>query len=341
VIIVVRPGASSDQVQSVCDRLVELGYSIHRSDGVERTIIGAVGSPSLDKVEAAEQLRSYEWVENVIFVSRPYKFVARESKPQRSVIKCRDVEIGGNEVVVMAGPCTVESEDQMDATARSVAASGARILRGGAYKPSTSPYSFHGLGTEGLELLRAVGDRYGLAVCTEVMDPRRVDEVAAYSDMLQIGTRNMQNYDLLREVGQLKVPVMLKRGMSAKYEEWLLAAEYIASGGNEAIVLCERGIRSFETYTRNMLDLAAVPVVKNLSHLPVIVDPSHGTGIRDLVPPMCLAAIACGADGLMVEVHPVPDHSAKDGAQSLDLQQFADLMPKARSVAQAIGRSLR
>jgi 3-deoxy-7-phosphoheptulonate synthase len=240
---------------------------------------------------------------------------------------------------MMAGPCTVESEDQLFTTAKAVAAGGAKILRGGAYKPSTSPYSFQGMGVDGLKLLRKAADQYGLKVITEVMHVRKVEEVSQYADILQIGTRNMQNYDLLMEVGQTRKPTMLKRGMTSKFEEWLLAAEYIASKGNEQIMLCERGIRTFEPYTRNTLDLSAVPSIKALSHLPVIVDPSQGVGRRELVPPMCLAAVAAGADGLLVEVHPDPDHALKDGAQSITIPAFEEMMPVLARVAEAVNRS--
>jgi len=339
-IIIMKAGSSPDQVKTITDHLEGLGYIIHKSEGVERTIIGAVGAPNLDKTEAAEQLRAYDWVEEVIFVSRPYKFVAKEYKPERTVIDVRGIKIGGTAVAVMAGPCTVESEEQVMKTAEAVSRAGARFLRGGAYKPSTSPYSFHGLGEPGLDILQTAASQFDMRVVTEVMDVRKVEIVAAKSDVLQIGTRNMQNYDLLREVGQAKVPVMLKRGMSAKYEEWLLAAEYIATHGNPNIILCERGIRTFETYTRNTLDLAAVPVLRGLTHLPVVIDPSHGTGRRELVGPMCLAAVAAGADGIMVEVHPNPDHAVKDGAQSVTLEQFASFTPQVAAVARAVGRSL-
>jgi 3-deoxy-7-phosphoheptulonate synthase len=339
-IIVMRQGSTAPEVDAITGRLTDLGYIIHKSVGVERTIIGAVGTPDLDKYEAAEQLRGYEAVEDVVFVSRPYKFVAKEYKPERTVIDVRGVKIGGDEVVVMAGPCTIESEEQLMVAAEGVAKAGATVLRGGAYKPSTSPYSFHGMGEPGLDLLREAGKRFNLRVITEVMDVRKVELVAQKADILQIGTRNMQNYDLLKEVGQAGIPVMLKRGMSAKYEEWLLAAEYIAAHGNDRIILCERGIRTFETHTRNTLDLAAIPVLHSLSHLPVVSDPSHGTGRRELIGPMCKAAVACGADGLMVEVHPNPDHAVKDGAQSITVEHFASFMPEVRKIAEAVGRRL-
>lgn len=340
-IVVLRTGSTPEEIKVVSTHLEELGYQINPIYGVEKTVIGAVGAGEHTKVDAIDQLRAYDFVEDVILITKPYKFVAKEyTKGKKSVIDVGGVKIGGPEFVMMAGPCTVEDEEQIFTTAKGVAAAGAKILRGGAYKPSTSPYSFHGMGLDGLKLMRQAADAFGLKVCTEVMHVNKVDEVAEYTDILQIGTRNMQNYDLLREVGQTRVPVMLKRGMTAKLEEWLLAAEYIASAGNEQIMLCERGIRTFEPYTRNTLDLSAVPAVNSLSHLPVIVDPSHGTGRRELVAPMSLAAAAVGADGLIIEVHPNPDHSIKDGAQSITLGMFEKLMPEVARVAAAVGRNL-
>lgn len=337
-IVVMRTGSPPSAVQEITVRLEELGYRVNPIVGEEKTILGGVGGAEHVKVDAIDQLKAYEWVEDVIFITKPYKFVAREAKKGRSIIDVRGVPVGGSEVVVMAGPCTVESEEQLMTTAAHVAACGARILRGGAYKPSTSPYSYQGMGVPGLELLHEAARCFDLRVVTEVMDPRKVELVARYSDILQIGTRNMQNYDLLREVGQARVPVMIKRGMSAKYEEWMLAAEYVASAGNENVILCERGVRTFESYTRNTLDLAAVPVAHSLSHLPVVVDPSQGTGRRDLVAPLSKAAVAIGADGLIVEVHPNPDHALKDGSQSQTMQQFESMMPELRAIARAIGR---
>ncbi len=339
-IIVMKTGAPRENAQAVSDRLAELGYQVHPIFGVEKTILGAVGDPSLDKVEAREQILGYEGVEEVVFISKPFKFVAKESKAAKSIINVGGVEIGGNEVIMMAGPCTVESESQLMITAEAVAKGGAKILRGGAYKPSTSPYSFQGMGVPGLELLKEAGRRYGMKVITEVMHVRKVEEVAKYADILQIGTRNMQNYELLQEVGTTRIPVMLKRGMTSKLEEWLLAAEYIASKGNEQIILCERGIRTFEPYTRNTLDLAAIPAIRNLSHLPIVIDPSQGTGRREIVPSMSLAAVAAGTDGLLIEVHPDPDHALKDGAQSITIESYNALMPKLVKVAEAVGRRM-
>ncbi len=338
-IIVMRVGADRTQVDAVAERLHEMGYKTNPIFGEEKSIVCAIGVPEYDKLEAADQLRSLDGVDDVVFISKPYKFVAKELRP-KTVVDVGGVEIGGNEVVVMAGPCTVESEKQLMTTAEAVARAGAKILRGGAYKPSTSPYTFQGMGKPGLELLKEAGRRFNLKVVTEVMHVRKVDEVCEYADILQVGTRNAQNYDLLREVGLSRKPVLLKRGMTARLEEWLLAAEYIASAGNENIILCERGIRSFETHTRNTLDLSSVPALSALTHLPVIVDPSQGTGRRELVPPMSKAAIACGADGLLIEVHPNPDKAVKDGVQSVTIGTFESLMPQLSAVARAVGRTL-
>ena len=341
-IVVMRAGAPKEQIAAVEAHLTELGYGVNPIYGATKTVIGAVGAADHEKLDAAEALRAHEGVEDVVLVSQPYKFVAKAARPSgKSQIDLGDgVVIGGTESVMMAGPCTVESEEQLMVTAEAVAKAGATILRGGAYKPSTSPYSFHGMGEPGLRLMREAADRFGMKVITEAMHVRKVEEVSRYADVLQIGTRNMQNYELLREVGQSRIPVMLKRGMTSKYEEWLLAAEYIAAGGNEAIMLCERGVRTFESYTRNTLDIGAVPVLAGLTHLPVIVDPSQGTGRRDLVGAMCRAGLAAGADGLIVEVHPNPDHALKDGAQSVTIGAFEEMMPGLRRVAEAVDRPL-
>ncbi|MCW5933915.1 MAG: 3-deoxy-7-phosphoheptulonate synthase [Fimbriimonadia bacterium] len=338
-IVVMQPGATQEQIKDVEERILHFGFEIHPIYGVERTVIAAVGAPELDRSEAKEQLESLNYVESVTLVLKPYKFVSRKFR-DRTVIPLGDVEIGGDTCVIMAGPCTVESEQQILEAAQAVKAAGAHILRGGAYKPSTSPYSFHGMGIKGLELLATARDATGLKVITEVMDPRNVEQVCEFADILQIGTRNMQNYDLLREVGRAKKPVMLKRGMWAQYEEWLQAAEYIWIGGNEQIILCERGVRTFETYTRNTLDLNAVPAIKELSHLPIMIDPSHGTGRASLVPSMCKAALAAGADGLMVEVHPNPAKAIKDGAQSLTQAAFHQLVDELKVLADALGRTI-
>lgn len=338
-IIVMQPGATPEQIAEVEQQIRQLGFDIHPIYGVERTVIAAVGAPELDRYEAKEQLEALPYVEQVTLVLKPYKLVSRKFR-QHTIVRVDGVEIGGEQFVVMAGPCTVEDEEQVLKTAQAVQAAGATVLRGGAYKPSTSPYSFHGLGRKGLELLALAREATGLKIITEVMDPRNVELVAEYADILQIGTRNMQNYDLLREVGKISKPVLLKRGMWARLEEWLQAAEYIWLGGNEQIVLCERGIRTFETYTRNTLDLNAVPAIKEMSHLPVIVDPSHGTGKASLVPPMSKAALACGADGLLIEVHPNPAKAVKDGPQSLPFDAFEQLMRELRPLAEVMGRRL-
>jgi 3-deoxy-7-phosphoheptulonate synthase len=340
-IVVMRTGYAPRELDEVCGHLEELGYQVNPIVGAEKTILAAVGGGEHVKYDALDQIRAHDGVEDVIFITKPYKIVAREYRKGLTAVDVSGVSVGGDEVIMMAGPCTVESAEQLETAAAAVARSGARILRGGAYKPSTSPYSFQGMGAEGLRLLRECADRHGLRVVTEVMDVRKVELVAEYADLLQVGTRNMQNYDLLKEVGLAKRPVLLKRGMSARIEEWLLAAEYVASSGNENIILCERGVRTFETSTRNTLDLSAVPALKSLTHLPVIVDPSQGTGKRDLVPPMCRAAIAAGADGLIVETHPNPDHAIKDGAQSMTLEAFAEMMPSLARVAEAVERCMR
>jgi 3-deoxy-7-phosphoheptulonate synthase len=340
-IVVLRHGCAQSSVMQVTERLTELGYSVKPIFGVEKTVVAAVGGEEHRNVDVVEQLRSYPDVEDVLLVTRPYKYVALETHPGRTRVDLGDgVVIGGAAVVLMAGPCTVESEEQTYCTAEAVSAAGATVLRGGAFKPSTSPYSFQGLGVEGLRIMRGAADRYGMKVVTEVMDPRKVEIVSEYADVLQVGTRNMQNYDLLKEVGLSRRAVLLKRGMSAKYEELLLAAEYVATAGNERVILCERGIRTFEAGTRNTLDIGAVPVLKSLSHLPVVVDPSQGTGRRDLVGPLSLAAVAAGADGLLIEAHPSPDHALKDGPQSLTLEGFAELVPGIVRIAAAVGRSV-
>ncbi len=337
-IIILRPG-HPDGFQHVSKELEANGYSVHPIFGVEKTVLCAVGGEEHKNIDFLEQLRAHEIVEDVLLITKPYKLVSRESQKGRSVVDIGGVKVGGNEVIMMAGPCTVESEEQVFVTAQAVAKSGAKILRGGAYKPSTSPYSFQGMGVPGLKILRQAADKYDLKVVTEVMDVRKVELVAQYADILQVGARNMQNYDLLKEVGKSQTPVLLKRGMTAKYDELLLAAEYIATGGNMSIMLCERGVRTFETQTRNMLDIGAVPVLQNLSHLPVIVDPSQGTGKRDLVAKLSLAAVAAGCDGLIIEVHPDPDHALKDGPQSMTIPQYEALMSPLGKIASAIGRS--
>ena len=337
-IIILRSSATDQDVEKIIGNLKDRGYGIHLSRGVEKTIIGAIGAPEEDKVLIAQQFEAYPFVERVVPILKPYKLVGREFRPEKTVIRVRDVDIGGEEIVVMAGPCCIEGEAQTLESARAARAAGAKILRGGAFKPSTSPYSFHGLGEDGLKILDAARAETGMPIITEVMDTRDVELVLEYADILQVGTRNMTNFALLKEIGLARKPVMLKRGMSATIEEWLQAAEYIASRGNYDIILCERGIRTFETLTRNTFDINAIPAVNELSHLPIFADPSHGTGRWQLVGPVSKAAIAAGADGLMIEVHPEPELALKDGAQSLKLDTFAKLMTELVPLIRAIGR---
>jgi 3-deoxy-7-phosphoheptulonate synthase len=339
-LVILNAKATDEEVKEVTSRLEAWGYKIHISKGVEKLVIGGVGVPEVNELECADVLRSLPFVEDVLIIVKPYHLVAREFRPEGSVIKVDDVEIGGPKVVLMAGPCSVESYEQVYETAKAVKQAGVRILRGGAFKPSTSPYSFQGLGEEGLEILSQVKKELGLLVVTEVMDPRDVELVSERADILQIGTRNMHNFRLLSEVGKSGKPAVLKRGFGATIEEWLLAAEYIAKEGNLNIILCERGIRTFEPSTRFTLDINAIPSVKDLSHLPVIADPSHGTGKWKLVPAVSKAAIAAGADGLLIEVHPHPEQALKDGPQSLRIENFLSLVEELRAVAQAVGRSL-
>jgi len=336
-IIVMEPKAGTSELNHVIERLKELGFEAHLSQGVERTIIGAIGDKTKINVEFLEAMPG---VERVLPILQPFKLASREFRPERSRVKVGDVVIGGEQLVIMAGPCAVESEEQLLEAAEQVKAAGATILRGGAFKPRTSPYSFQGLEEEGLRLLALAREKTGLPVVSEVVNPRDVELVSQYVDMLQIGARNMQNFTLLREVGLTRKPVLLKRGMSATIEEWLMAAEYIISAGNFDVVLCERGIRTYETATRNTLDLSAVPLIRELSHLPIIVDPSHGTGKRRLVTAMARAAVAAGADGLMVEVHPCPEKALSDGPQSLRPDEFAALIGEVRKVAQVMERRL-
>ena len=338
-IIVMKTGSQDREITDVLARLDNLGLKGHLSRGVERTVIGVVGVTAAVP-DLRERLSMIPGVEDVVPISRPYKLASREFKPDDTVIKVGGVKIGGNEVVVIAGPCAAETREQVMSTARAVKAAGASILRGGAFKPSTSPYSFRGLGEEGLKLLAEAKEETGLPLITEVLTPDDVDLVVRYADILQVGARNMQNFILLDEVGRANKPVMLKRGMSATIQEWLLAAEYILSQGNRQVILCERGIRTFETYTRNTMDVSAIPIIHKLSHLPIVADPSHGTGKWYLVVPMALAAVAAGANGLMVEVHPAPDTALKDGAQSLTFEHFEDLMRQLVPVAAAMGRSV-
>jgi len=326
-IVVLKPGTTKEQFDHVIDRVKEFGFKPHPIVGEERTVVACVGD---ERGKAQLQaLESLDYVENVVPILKPFKLASKETKP-RSVIKVGNVEFGNSQFVVIAGPCSVESRDQIIVSAEMVKKAGAQMLRGGAFKPRTSPYSFQGLEEEGLKLLAAAREKTGLPFATEVISPGDVELVAKYSDMLQIGARNMQNFALLKEVGKTKRPILLKRGMSSTYKELLMSAEYIMSQGNYEVVLCERGIRTFEDYTRNTFDLAAVPALKEMSHLPVIVDPSHGTGIRSLVTPMAKAAVPVGADGLIVEMHPNPEKAFSDGAQSLTPDQFSKLMDELR-----------
>jgi 3-deoxy-7-phosphoheptulonate synthase len=336
-IIVTKRGVTQEELDHIRERVESLGLRTHVSQGEHRTVIGCVGDESrLQHIS----LLSIPGVDTVHPVMKPYKLASREFAAEPSRIGLGEAEIGGPEVVVIAGPCSVEGRDMLADTAMAVKKHGARALRGGAFKPRTSPYSFRGLGEEALEMLAEVRSLTGLPIVTEVMDTRQVELVASYADMLQIGARNMQNYSLLTEVGRLRRPVLLKRGMSATVEDLLLAAEYVMSQGNPNVVLCERGIRTFGTATRNTFDLAAIPVLKQETHLPVIADPSHAGGRRDLVAPLCFAAVAAGADGLIVEVHPEPETATSDGDQSLDFREFAELMSSLRAFASAAGRTL-
>jgi 3-deoxy-7-phosphoheptulonate synthase len=341
-LVVMQQGATEPQIQSVIDRMVGEGYDVHRSTGVIHTVLGGVGGKVDVDLEVFDVM---EGVKEAHRIASPYKLASRNFNPGGTVVKIGrgstgEVSIGGEQVVVMAGPCSVESREQIDCVAEQVARAGARVIRGGAFKPRSSPYSFQGLGADGLQMMRAAADRNGLLVVSEVMDQTQIPLVAEYSDILQVGARNMQNFNLLRELGKLRKPVLLKRGIAATIEELLLSAEYVMAGGNYEVILCERGIRTFETYTRNTMDISAIPVVKKLSHLPMVADPSHGTGRRDKVAPMARAAVAAGADGLLIEVHPDPDRALSDGAQSLRPEQFEELMQQLRMIAPAVGRTI-
>jgi 3-deoxy-7-phosphoheptulonate synthase len=336
-IVVMNTQATEAQIDRVKEKLTQLGYGIHYSQGVERTVLGVIGEK---RPGIMESLEAMDGVEKVVPILQPFKLASQEFRKEPSWVAVGEAVFGGPRVVVIAGPCAVENEDQMCLTARAVKQAGASLLRGGAFKPRTSPYAFQGLEEEGLKILRQAGNEAGIPFVTEVVNPRDVELVAQYADMLQIGARNMQNFTLLKEVGKTKKPVMLKRGLAATIEEWLMAAEYILSEGNFDVVLCERGIRTYETSTRNTLDLSAVPLIHRLSHLPVIVDPSHGTGKRHLILPLSRAAIAAGADGLIIEVHPDPENALSDGPQSLNFTAFADLMRRIQPVARAMEREI-
>jgi len=336
-IVVMRIGSSQEEIRRVIDRIEVRGLKAQISQGIVQTVIGVLGKPIPELRDTLELLPG---VEQVIPISKPYKLASREFHPQDTIVEVNGVTIGGNDIVVMAGPCAVESEEQLFSTARAVKAAGATVLRGGAFKPRTSPYQFRGLGKGGLAMLAQAGKETQMPVITEVMTPEHVDLVAKYADILQIGARNMQNFILLDEVGKTKKPVLLKRGLSSSIQEWLLAAEYILNQGNEQVILCERGIRTFENYTRNTMDISAIPIIEKVSHLPVIADPSHGTGKWYLVLPLALAAVAAGADGLLIEVHPNPDQALADGPQSLTFDNFRLLMAQLLPITEARNRTL-
>ncbi len=337
-IVAMQESATDEQIQQVVEHLVRMGFSVHRTTGERQTVLAAVGA----RVDFdTRNLEVLSGVEHVHRISAPYKLAGRSFRPQGTIIElARGVQIGGDQVVVMAGPCSVESKEQLFTVADLVAKAGARVLRGGAFKPRSSPYSFQGMGEAGLKLLREAGDHFKLSVISEVMEISQIALMLPYIDIFQVGARNMQNFNLLRELGKVKKPVLLKRGIAATLEELLLSAEYIMAGGNYDVILCERGIRTFETYTRNTLDVSAIPIIKKLSHLPMTSDPSHGTGLRDKVPPMARASLAAGADALLIEVHHDPDNALSDGAQSLFPEQFAKLMDELRMIAPAVGRKV-
>ncbi|MGA9813131.1 MAG: 3-deoxy-7-phosphoheptulonate synthase [Terriglobales bacterium] len=337
-IVAMQESATDEQIQQVVEHLVRMGFSVHRTTGERQTVLAAVGA----RVDFdTRNLEVLSGVEHVHRISAPYKLAGRSFRPQGTIVElARGVQIGGDQVVVMAGPCSVESKEQLFTVAEQVAKAGARVLRGGAFKPRSSPYSFQGMGEEGLKLLRQAGDHFNMLVISEVMEISQIGLMMPYIDIFQVGARNMQNFNLLRELGKVKKPVLLKRGIAATLEELLLSAEYIMAGGNYDVILCERGIRTFETYTRNTLDVSAIPIIKKLSHLPMTSDPSHGTGLRDKVPPMARASLAAGADALLIEVHHDPDKALSDGAQSLFPDQFAKLMDELRMIAPAVGRKV-
>jgi 3-deoxy-7-phosphoheptulonate synthase len=337
-IVAMQDRATEDEIQSVVERMMEIGFNVHRTTGTVQTILAGVGTPGIFDHKEFEVLAG---VAEVIRISSPYKLAGRSFRPEGTIVRFPNgVSVGGEEVVVMAGPCSVESREQIIACAKLVKDAGAKFLRGGAFKPRSSPYSFQGLGLDALKLLREAGDAHGLLIVSEVMEISQIELMMPFVDLFQVGARNMQNFNLLRELGEVRRPVMLKRGIAATIEELLLSAEYLLAGGNYDVILCERGIRTFETYTRNTMDISAIPVVKKLSHLPIVGDPSHGTGRRDKVPAMARATIAAGGDGLLIEVHPNPDRALSDGAQSLLPEQFVTLMGTLRMIAPAVGRTI-
>ena len=337
-VIVMEKHAADEKIEHVVAELTSRGFDVHRSTGAEQTVLGVVGN--VHEIDPRE-FELYDGVQEVVRISEPYKLSSRSFKKENTIVKIREgLEIGGKDVVMMAGPCTIENERQLFETARRVRKAGARILRGGAYKPRTSPYAFQGMGVDGLKLLRAAGDELGMATISEVMEISQIEGMLPYVDILQVGARNMQNFNLLGALGQVRKPVLLKRGMSATIQEWLLASEYILAGGNYDVIFCERGIRTFETHTRNTLDISAIPVIQKLSHLPIVADPSHATGLRDKVMPLARASVAAGADGLLIEVHHEPEKAVCDGPQSLYPDQFAKLMDELRIIVPAVGRTM-
>jgi len=337
-IVAMQDQATEKQIQDVIERMVELGFNVHRTTGAQQTILAGVGKPAhFDVVE----FKVLAGVSDAHRISSPYKLAGRSFRPEGTKVQFRNgLVIGDGEIAIMSGPCSVESQEQISLSAKLVAASGAKFLRGGAYKPRSSPYSFQGMGLEGLKFMREAADEYGLLVVTEVMEIAQIEGMVPYVDLFQLGARNMQNFNLLRELGNTRTPVLMKRGIAATIEEVLLSAEYILSGGNYDLMICERGIRTYETYTRNTMDISAIPVLNKLTHLPVIADPSHGVGIRDLVPPMALAAVAAGAAGLIMEMHPHPDKALSDGAQSLYPEQLAKLIIQLRKLAPVVGKTV-
>ena len=334
-LIVMQPRASEDNIQKVISFIKEKGFDAHVSNGEDHTVIGAVGKKLIDK----RDIELLAGVKEVIRISSPYKLVSRVFKPEDTIIDVKGIKIGGGHIGMIAGPCTVETYEQMDSTAAKLSKAGVKVLRGGAFKPRTSPYAFQGLGEEGLKIMREVADKYDMLVTSEVMEVNQIPMFLEYVDILQVGARNMQNFNLLKSLGEIRKPVLLKRGLSATIEEWLMSAEYIMAGGNREVILCERGIRTFEHITRNTLDISAIPVVQKISHLPVVVDPSHATGLRDKVAPMSMASIAAGADGLIIEVHNSPETAICDGAQSLYPEQFADLFNELKALANLLKRT--
>ncbi len=337
-IVAMQDSASEDQIQHVIDQLVQMGFEVHRSTGALKTVLGGVGARTDFDTREVEMLPG---VQEVHRITSPYRLAGRNFRPEGTIVKLPNgLEIGGKSIVVMAGPCSVESREQLFKVAELIAKAGARVLRGGAFKPRSSPYSFQGMGLEGLKLLREAGDRYNLLVISEVMEIAQIDLMLPFIDIFQVGARNMQNFNLLRELGKVRKPVLLKRGIAATFEELLCSAEYLLAGGNYEVILCERGIRTFETYTRNTMDISAIPIIHKLSHLPMTADPSHGTGRRDKVAPMARASVAAGTDALLIEVHHQPDKALSDGAQSLYPEQFAKLMDEIRMIAPAVGRTI-